>query len=127
MLRRRFPGLTAVLFVVLSLLYSQLALASYVCPAEAEVEAMAAMMEAGQPCAGMDTQQPALCHEHAADPAKTFEAVKLPVAGLPAIVQVLELPLALAAREAQAVPPTATPGAQPPPDPLFLSTLRLRV
>ena len=115
------------MFVVLSLLFSQLALASYVCPQQADVEAMAAMMEAGQPCSGMDQQQPALCHEHSADPAKTFEAVKLPVAGLPAIVQVLELPLALEATGTRAVPPMASFEAQPPPDPLFLSTLRLRV
>ncbi|MGE0671423.1 MAG: hypothetical protein AB7O64_00055 [Methylibium sp.] len=113
--------------MTLSLLFSQLALASYVCPQEADVEAMAAMLEAGQPCEGMDLQQPVLCHQHSADPAKSFEAVKLPVAGLPAVVQVLELPLVLEAAEARAVPPTASSEAHPPPDPLFLSTLRLRV
>ena len=37
------------------------------------------------------------------------------------IVAVLE------AQAARAVPPTAVSDAQPPPDPLFLSTLRLRV
>ncbi len=119
--------LSTILFVVLSLLLSQLALASYVCPQQANPEAMAAMMEAGQPCGGMDEQQPALCHQHAADPARTFEAVKLPVAGLPAIVQVIELPLVLDADAARAVPPTASSEARPPPDPVFLSTLRLRV
>jgi hypothetical protein len=127
MLRRRVHRLTTTLFVVLSVLFSQLALASYVCPQEADFKAMAAMMQAGQPCNGKDEQQPALCHEHAADPARTFEAVKLPVVSQPALLLVLELPLVLAPMEARAVPPTASSEAQPPPDPLFLSTLRLRV
>ena len=127
MLRRHVHRLTTAFLVVCSLLFAQLAMANYVCPQQADAMAMAAMADAGQPCNGMDPQQPALCHEHAADPAKTFEAVKLPVAGVPAVVQVLELPLVLDAREAAAVPPTASSEAQPPPDPLFLSTLRLRV
>lgn len=127
MLRRHLHRLSTTFFVVLSLLFSQLALAQYVCPQQADAEAMAAMMEAGQPCNGMDQDQPVLCHQHSADPAKTFEAVKLPVVGQPAVMQVLELPVVLEAQAARAVPPTATSEAQPPPDPLFLSTLRLRV
>ncbi len=127
MLHRRLHRLTATFFVVLSLLFSQLALARYVCPQEADVEVMAAMMAAGQPCDGMDQDQPVLCHQHSTDPAKTFESVKLPAAALPAVVQVLELPLVLDAQAARAVPPTARSEAQPPPDPIFLSTLRLRV
>ena len=85
MLRRRLHRLSTTLIVVLSLLFSQLALASYVCPQQADVEAMAAMMEAGVPCEGMDTEQPALCHEHSANAAKTFEALNLPVLAQPAI------------------------------------------
>lgn len=127
MLRRGATRLSTILFVVLSLLFSQLALVSYVCPAQSDVAAMAAMAEAGTPCEGMDPDQPVLCHQHSADPGKTFEPVKLPLVGQPAVVQVLELPLVLEAQEARAVPSTATPEAQPPPDPLFLSTLRLRV
>lgn len=127
MLRRRLHRLTTAFFVVLSLLFSQLALAQYVCPQQADVEMMAAMMEAGQPCEGMDQDQPVLCHQHSADPAKTFEAVKLPAVGQPAVVQVLVMPLVLEAQEARTVPPTATSEAQPPPHPIFLSTLRLRV
>lgn len=125
--RHRRHRSTTTFFVLLSLLFSQLALAQYVCPQAADVEAMAAMMAAGQPCDGMDQDQPVLCHQHSVDPAKTFEAAKLPVVGQPAVMQVLELPVVLEAQAARAVPPTATSEARAPPDPLFLSTLRLRV
>lgn len=127
MFRRRASRLRAAFVVVMSLLFSQLALASYICPGQPDVEAMAAMAAAGTPCEGMDQDQPVLCHQHSADPGKTFEAVKLPVVGQPAVAQVIELPLVLEAQQSGAVPKTATPDAQPPPDPLFLSTLRLRV
>lgn len=124
---RRIHRLTTSIFVVLSLLFSQLALANYVCPQEPSPQAMTAMAETGIPCDGMDVQQPALCHQHAADPGKTFEAVKLPTASLPMVIQVLELPLVLDADEARTPPVANTREARPPPDPLFLSTLRLRV
>lgn len=124
---RRLHRLATAFFVVLSLLFSQLALASYVCPQQADPAAMAAMMDAGLPCDGMDPQQPALCHLHAADPGKTFEAVKLPTASLPVLVQVLDLPPLPDAAVARAALPAAAPEALAPPDPLFLSTLRLRV
>lgn len=127
MSRRRSHRLTTALIAVLALLFSQLALAVYVCPAEADAAAMAEIMEPGQPCEGMDPQQPALCHAHAAPMAKTFEAVKLPALSLPMLVQVLGLPVVLDAQQAQAVPREASVSARPPPDPLFLSTLRLRV
>jgi len=127
MLRRRVHRLTTAFFAVLSLLFSQLVLAQYACPQAAGVETMAAMMASGTPCDGMDPQQPVLCHQHSTDPARTFEAVKLPTVAQPAIVQVLELPLVPEAHAARAVPAAATSEGQPPPDPLFLSTLRLRV
>lgn len=127
MLRSRARRLTTTLFVMLSLLFSQLALASYVCPQQADAVAMASIMEAGMPCEGMDPQQPALCHQHAADPGKTFEPGKLPTVSFPALVQVLELPPVIEAHEARAVPPVATSEGRPPPGPVFLSTLRLRV
>ena len=127
MVRRRIHRLTTAFLVVLSLLSSQLALAQYVCPGQANMQAMAAMVASGHSCDGMDRQQPTLCHQHAADPGSTFEAVKLPTVSLPAIVQVLELPLVLEATVATALSEAATPQAQAPPGPLYLSTLRLRV
>lgn len=113
--------------MVLSLLFSQLALANYVCPGQSAASAMAEMKAAGEPCQGMDQAQPVLCHQHSVDAAQFFEAVKLPAASVPMVVQVLVLPLLLEAVEAEAMPATSAPEARPPPDPIFLSTLRLRV
>jgi hypothetical protein len=126
--RRPFrPCMTAFL-VVLSLLFSQLALAGYVCPRDAGAVSVAAMeMAEGESCEGMDAAQPVLCHQHAADMSLSFEPAKLTTPSLPAIVQVLLVPLVLAAQD-QALPQQARPERQhPPPDPVFLATLRLRV
>jgi hypothetical protein len=127
MLRRSVHRLTTTFFVVLSLLFSQLALANYVCPGQADAAAMAEMMAAGEPCEGMDHAQPVLCHQHSTGAAQSFEAVKLPTASQPMVVQMLVLPLVLDAVEAETLPATSAPEARPPPDPVFLSTLRLRV
>jgi len=127
MFRRTVHRLTTTFFVVLSLLFAQLALANYVCPGQADAVEMADMMASGEPCEGMDQAQPTLCHQHATGPAQSFEAIKLPTATHPAIVQVLVLPLVLDAEETAAEPFAASPEARPPPDPIFLSTLRLRV
>src|SRR3954467_1944490 len=122
MCRHRLHRCTTAFFVVLSLLFSQLALANYVCPGQSDTAAMAAMMAAGEPCEGMDQAQPTLCHQHGTDTTQSFEAVKVPTASLPAVVQVLEVPLVPDAGEAIALPMAATADARPPPDPLFLST-----
>lgn len=127
MLLRRIHRLTTAFLVVLSLLFSQLALAGYACPQEDSVKAMMVRMEAGIPCEGMDQQQPVLCHQYTNAPDVTFEAAKLPVASLPAIVQVIELPLVLEFEATLATSRTTTLEVRSPPDPLFLSTLRLRV
>jgi hypothetical protein len=127
MFHRSIHRLTTALFVVLSLLCSQLALAHYVCPQQQSAAAMVDMMAAGMPCEGMDLDQPTLCAEHSSATPQSFEAVKVPTPAAPMVVQVIELPLELDAGAARAVPAAATPEAQPPPDPLFLSTLRLRV
>ena len=127
-LNRRFG---TSLLVVLALLFSQLALANYVCPTGTPGEAVQAVMEMapGEPCEGMasDQDQPALCYQHCTDAPQSFDAVKLPTVSLPAVVQVLVVPLTVdaAAQEAQAY--AGEGEVQPPPDPLFLSTLRLRV
>lgn len=127
MSRRPLSRHLTTLFAVVALLFSQLALAGYVCPSLPDAAAMRAMAEAGMPCQGMDPVQPVLCHQHAADPGKSFEPVKLPTVGPLVLVHGLELPLPLRAQQAQAVPAGATPQARPPPGLLFLATLRLRV
>ena len=128
MIRRRLHRLTTTFFVAVSLLFSQQALANYVCPGATDAVVMAEMTAAGVPCDGMDQAQPTLCHQHSAGVAQSFEAVKVPAPSLPAIVQVLVVPLVLDAVEAVDAPLAATGSDEhPPPDPLFLSTLRLRV
>ena len=125
--RRPIHRLAAALFVAMSLLFSQLAMANYNCPAAAKPAAMAGMMATGASCDGMDTAQPALCHQQATGAPQSFDAVKVPVPSLPTVIQVLQLPLVLDEAEAVAMPPADAPEARPPPDPLFLATLRLRV
>jgi hypothetical protein len=127
MARRFAHRLTAAFLVVLSLLFSQLALAGYVCPEQQDVASMAETMASGVPCEGMDMDQPALCAEHSVGAPQSFEPVKLPSLSAPMVLQVIELPLEPDAAGARAMPGAATPEAQAPPDPLFLSTLRLRV
>jgi len=125
--RRTLHGCLTTFFVVLSLLFSQLALASYVCPGVQDADSMAEMMAAGAPCEGMDMAQPVLCFQHAADMSLSFEPVKLATPSLPATVQIVVMPLVLVS-EGHALPRQAVPERQhPPPDPVFLATRRLRV
>ena len=122
MFRHRLPlRLATTLLMVVSLLFSQLVLANYVCPGTAQ------MMATGEPCEGMDAAQPVLCHQHGATATPSFEVVKAASPSLPAIVQVLVVPLALDPADTAAVSLTVTRPMRPPPDPIFLATLRLRV
>ncbi len=114
-------------FAVAVLLFSQLALATYVCPGAPAVEAMAAMAAAGVPCEGMDAVQPVLCHQYGMSAAQSFEAVKVPTPSLPAVVQVWVLPAVLPLAGDPDLPGQEGAEPRPPPDPLFLATLRLRV
>jgi hypothetical protein len=125
--RRSLDRCMTAFFVVLSLLFSQAALASYVCPGVPDTASMAEMMATGAPCEGMDMAQPVLCFQHAADLSLSFEPVKLTTPSLPAIVQVVVMPLVLVS-EGHALPQQAVLERQhPPPDPVFLATRRLRV
>jgi hypothetical protein len=117
--------ITAVLLVI-SLLFSQLALASYVCPGMSDVAAMAEAMAAGEPCEGMDAAQPVLCHQHSADMSLSFEPVKVGAPTLPAVLHVLVVPSVLAS-EGKLLRPRVHPDERPPPDPVYLETRRLRV
>jgi hypothetical protein len=138
MIRRRTHRLATVFAVVLSLLFSQLALANYVRPtAAANTAAMEMQMAEGEPCPSMDSashapmqmdkSQPVLCHQQCVNAPQTFEPMKVPAASLPAIVQVLLVPLVLDDAKTQPGEIAAFAPPRPPPDPLFLSTRRLRV
>jgi hypothetical protein len=95
----------------------------------------AMQMASGEPCESMDMspgesgdkEQPVLCHQHCLNAPQSFDPVQAPVVSLPAVVQVLVVPLVLDAGAAKSVVFTRAGRERPPPDPLFLSTLRLRV
>jgi hypothetical protein len=125
-LSRRFG--TAFL-VVVSLLFSQLALANYVCSPGASETGSVMEMASGEPCEGMasDTSQPVLCHQHCADAPQSLDAAKVPTVSLPAVVYVLTVPVRLEGAQGVAHGHGAGSNAYPPPEPVFLSTLRLRV
>ena len=126
MSRHRLHRIATALLVVISLLFSQLALASYVCPGMPEAAAMAAAMAAGEPCEGMDAAQPVLCHQHSADMSLSFEPVKVAAPSLPAVLHVLVVPAVLAS-DGDHLPSRVHPDERPPPDPVYLETRRLRV
>ncbi|HEY8326904.1 MAG TPA: hypothetical protein VIO59_00465 [Rhodanobacter sp.] len=115
------------LFVVMSLLLSQLALASYVCPGESNLAAMAEMAAAGEPCEGMDPAQPLLCYQYATDMSLSVEPMKAGTLLPPAVVQTVILSLLLPV-QAREVPVQAVPERQHyPPERVFLATRRLRI
>lgn len=127
--------MTTAILVVLSLLFSQLALATYVCPSPAPApgEGVAMRMAPGEPCEGMDAGmqmdegQPALCHQHCVNAPQSADPVSVPAVSLPAVVHVYLV--AVRADDGRAGPAAGGEDVRPrpPPDPLFLSTLRLRV
>ena len=94
MTRNRRHRLITVLFALISLLFMQLAVASYACPgAGSKITEAAAMAEAGMPCAestaiSMDDAQPNLCHAHCQAGQQTADKYELPapvaIATLPA-------------------------------------------
>jgi len=120
---------TIAFLVMVSVLFSQFALASYVCPGmTAESAAIVQAMANGKPCEGMDTVQPVLCHQQAVDASQAFEKSQPATPTLPAIVQVLAIPLILLSdNQGQGLTLQSVPEPRPPPEPLFLSTHRFRV
>jgi hypothetical protein len=117
------------LLLVVSLLFSQLALAGYLCPSAGEAAQAVMEMAPGEPCEGMATadDQSVLCFQHCTDAPQSFEGVKLFSLPLPAVVQVVLVPLTIDTAAQQAAIAADAGQAHPPPEPVFLSTLRLRV
>ncbi|MGZ3182063.1 MAG: hypothetical protein ACXU8N_06440 [Telluria sp.] len=86
---RRGPRWWVACLTLFAVLYAQLALAAYACPAgEAALQACA---QGAAACAGMDTERPALCHAHThKDPASAERApAAMPLPMLLALVQVI--------------------------------------
>lgn len=125
--RRVYQPLTAGLAVCL-FLFAQLALAGYLCAQINPTQSQAPMgMDGNTPCQAMDSAQPALCHAHCADDGTTIVSFSTPALAPPALHNLLTLTLALIVEHADRKPAPTEPAAQPPPEPLFLFTLRLRV
>jgi hypothetical protein len=113
---------------VMVLLFSQMVLAGYLCPTGSVQEQPAMEMAPGEPCEGMgaDPGQPVLCYQHCTNAPQSADGLKVPSVSLPAVVQVLLVPVKIDSAHQVGFLANALE-AQPPPDPLFLSTLRLRV
>lgn len=100
--RNRRARLATALFALISLLFMQLAVAGYICPGSgSKVAEMAAMAEAGMPCAesmalNMDDQQPNLCHAHCQAGQQSADNYQPPApVALGALPADFSLPLAL--------------------------------
>ena len=80
----RRTRLTTVLFALISLLFMQLAVAGYVCPASgAKVAWRAAVLDSNMPCAesmvlNLDDAQPNLCKAHCQAGQQTADRYELP-------------------------------------------------
>lgn len=104
----RRTRLSTALIALISLLFMQLALANYVCPGAAKkIAVVAAMAEAGMPCAGagsitMDDAQPNLCQAHCQADPQSADTYQLPsVVAIDAVLAVfppsLSVPVLLGA------------------------------
>lgn len=73
----------AALLTLFCLLFTQLAMASYVCPqsAPAQVSFSAESTAALPDCSDMDMQQPSLCHSHCDDSKPTLDTPAAPHVG----------------------------------------------
>lgn len=83
----------AALLAVVSVLFSQLAMAAYACPGLPTSQAMALVAEADHvmpDCEQMDSAQPALCHAHMQAGDQTLD--KPPSPNVPPTVAVLLMP-----------------------------------
>ena len=86
MTRKRHNHLITVLTALVSLLFMQLAVASYACPEDAlTVTQVKIMTEADMPCAesmvmAVDESQPSLCHAHCQDSQQSAEKYQVPLA-----------------------------------------------
>ena len=97
--RNRRTRLITVLFALVSLLFMQLAVASYACPGaqSSRVAEVAALAEAGMPCAEtmslrMDDEQPHLCQAHCQASQQTADKYELPAMASAALADIAYTP-----------------------------------
>lgn len=88
---------------------------------------MANTAAGGEPCEGMDVGFASLCAQYAADASQHVDPLAAVSVSLPTLCRVLVLPTAIDRHVTPALPAWASAPVRPPPDPLFLATLRLRV
>ena len=135
MFRRQARRLNTTIFVVFALLFSQLALANYACaspPAQDAPAVMGAMeMAPGMPCeemgAASDKGQSVLCHQHCTDAPQSVDPLSVSTVSLPAVLHVFVVSPLSGAGSDESSTHADVGQFRPPPDPIFLSTLRLRV
>lgn len=99
MVHNRRPRLITVCLALISLLFMQLAVASYACPGAQSswVTDRAAMAEAGMPCAEtmslrMDGEQPHLCQAHCQASQQTADKYELPALASAALADIAYTP-----------------------------------
>ena len=99
MVRHRRTRLITVFLALFSLLFMQLAVASYACPGaqSSRVAEVAAMAEAGMPCAEtmslrMDDEQPHLCQAHCQASQQTADKYELPALASAAVADIAYTP-----------------------------------
>lgn len=126
-MRRSFPALfrCIALFLVMTLMTSGIAMASYLCPEIIGKPAPMQMME-GEPCAGMDVERPVHCAEFSADTKASVDHHNpVPTLSLPSPASLLRI---VAPVSALAIaPPWTAALPEPSADPPYLRTLRIRV
>lgn len=135
MYRRQARRLNTTIFVVFALLFSQLALANFVCASQltqAAPGAVSAMeMAPGTPCEEMagdsDRGQSVLCHQHCTNAPQSADPINVLTVSLPAVLHEFVVPLVLDAGADESAIHADVGQFRPPPDPVFLSTRRLRV
>ena len=97
--RNRRARLTTVFLALFSLLFMQLAVASYACPGaqSSHIAEVAAMAEAGMSCAEtmslrMDDEQPHLCQAHCQAGQQTADKYELPALVTAALADIVYTP-----------------------------------
>lgn len=130
------PSARRLLILVLftTLLFSRVALASYVCPLP-QLQAAAAISpmngtdctQPGDHAKMLDEAQPTLCAQHFSDEKQVSNAVAQPLASAPVLFFAYPLPLSLPPQIWQFTAYDSAPDPGGGDDSLFLLTLRLRI